>query len=690
MLRKQNLFRPSPIPAKALRRQPGKGRRLSLLLIAVALSVGVFSNVDARPQSPNDSSNESTTEAAPAESSESSESAQQTEQTEQAGQAGPDATAVPAESATPSEPEHDVNALRQLRASLLHQHATATDAENRLRIVRQLIETERVLFEQSLQAEDKQDRTSLALSLLRWLREVGDYHLVEEQLTDAHTLFAESQQVAQRGLPSNSWQVAYSNAFLQAIERLLAASPQDQQEFSAAYRTLAETERLVRDGEAAQALPAAKRLVEVSSRVLGADAVTTGYFHKLLGEAFTSLGQPEQAAHHLDAAITILRSVSSSQPLLGGTLHSRAALAYKQSNLAEAERLAREGVVVREAAHGDPSVELSVTLGLLGIIHFDSGQTESATKFLERSARIAEQTLGEDNLHTAEVRYYLGRCYVVAGKSADAAPLLSSSFMTRRSRLGEENALTLSTLYYLGDALERAGETYEAIARYEQALSIARKVHDQYSLNTAVILFDLSQQYVKLKAYLKARPLLEEALTIQRLQAGNDTVRTGVILLRLADLLYQEKQYQPSERCAAEALAILERTAGGASSLVGEAAFRLATVHHLTGKREQAKPLYERAVAIHRANGNLLLQLIAHESLANLLVESNSVDEAVRQMEAAYKTVREQAPESDLFRAVEGSLRNLYQRAGRARDAEALMKKGRSQSELLQAKSGLA
>jgi tetratricopeptide (TPR) repeat protein len=430
--------------------------------------------------------------------------------------------------------------------------------------------------------------------------------------------------------------------------------------------------------------------VDVSTSVLGNDALLTGYFQKLLGDSLVLVGQGDQGAPHLDAAIAILRRVGMNQPLLGEALHHRAVLAYRNADLEHAERLAREGVAVRTAAYGDNSFDLSLTVGLLGIIHFDSGNPGTATPFFERSARIAEQTAGQDNLHLAEVQYYLGRCNTIAGKYADAAKLLSSSLSTRRSRLGEENAQTLNSLYYLGDALERGGATYEAVARYEQALSIARKLHDDDSLTTAVILFDLSQQYVKLDAYLKARPLLEEALSMQRLHAGNNVTRTGLVLLRMADLLYHQKQYQPSERCARESLEILERTAGAESGLVAEAAFRLASVYQLTNRKDQGVPLYERAIAIHRANGNLVAQMIAYESLATLLVELENVDEAVRQMEAAYKTVQDQAPESELSKAVQGVLRNLYQRAGREHEAEALLKKARNRSDLLRAESGLA
>jgi tetratricopeptide (TPR) repeat protein len=163
----------------------------------------------------------------------------------------------------------------------------------------------------------------------------------------------------------------------------------------------------------------------------------------------------------------------SSQLALATTIYNLAILRRQQGSLAEAERLYRKALAIREQEQGPAQPEVAVILNNLAALEVAEGRYTDAQALLERALTIRQATLGNTDPLTAESLSNLALLYAAQGDAAAAEPLYKQALaILAQEPPVEDHAQTpeaRQTEAPRGDAqrsqFERVVENYAALLR---------------------------------------------------------------------------------------------------------------------------------------------------------------------------------------------------------------------------------
>lgn len=136
---------------------------------------------------------------------------------------------------------------------------------------------------------------------------------------------------------------------------------------------------------------------------------------------------------------------------LAGTLYRAGILRRQQGDLAEAERLYRRALAIREREQGPNHLDVAAVLNNLGIVEAAQGNEEAARPLLERALSIRQTALGKAHLLTAESLNNLALLYAAQGNTAAAEPLYRRAVAILEQTAGH------------GGELKRVLENYAAL-----------------------------------------------------------------------------------------------------------------------------------------------------------------------------------------------------------------------------------
>jgi tetratricopeptide (TPR) repeat protein len=126
---------------------------------------------------------------------------------------------------------------------------------------------------------------------------------------------------------------------------------------------------------------------------------------------------------------------------LAATLYRLAILRRQQGEFAEAERLYRRALEIRERTQGPNHPEVAAILNNLGGVEAAQGHYGAAQPLLERALTIRQTALGSEHVLTAQSLSNLALLYAAEGNAAAAEPLyrqaLSILEKTDGSQTGE-------------------------------------------------------------------------------------------------------------------------------------------------------------------------------------------------------------------------------------------------------------
>jgi CHAT domain-containing protein/Tfp pilus assembly protein PilF len=350
-----------------------------------------------------------------------------------------------------------------------------------------------------------------------------------------------------RRLGEKHWEVGEARRALADLDFRAKLKPADRALLLQANVLNWQASQLWEAGRSRQALPLAKRAVEIRG--------------KLLEE-----GHPDYA-----------RSLFN--------------LAAQYKVLAEydrAEALYRRGLVIVEARLDRDHPDLAITLNNLAMLYLDQGQYARAEPLFKRSFTIWEAGLGKDHVRVAHSLNNLARLYLEQGLYARAEPLLRRSLLILEARLGKDHpnvAISLNNLaaLYLE---QRQYARAEPLYRRSQAIREARLGKDHPDV--AQSLNNLAQLYHQQGQYGQAEPLYQRSLAITEARLGKDHPHLAISLNSLAGLYRDQGQYGKAEPLYRRGLAILEARLGKDHLHVAHCLDNLAGLYGLQGRWGEA------------------------------------------------------------------------------------------------------
>ena len=328
-----------------------------------------------------------------------------------------------------------------------------------------------------------------------------------------------------------------------------------------------------------------------------------------IGNIYVGLGLYEEAAPHLEKALTIRQdSKDADHTDVAESLHNLAFLYRNQGKYLEAEPLYQRALATREKDRGPDHTDVASSLDNLASLYRIQGKYAEAEPLFQRALAIREKVFGPDHPNVATSLNNLALFYYDQQEHSEAEPL------------------------------------------YQRALAIHEKVFGPDHPYVAISLNNLASLSRDQEKYLEAEPLFQRALAIHEKALGVDHPHVGRSLGNLALLYYDQGKYADAEPLYQRALAISEKALGPDHVDVAISLNHLADLSRDQGKYAEAEPLYQRALAIsEKALGpdhpRVAHTLIAYAALLRKLDRAGDATEMEARVESIRTKYGKQNPE---------------------------------------------
>jgi CHAT domain-containing protein/tetratricopeptide (TPR) repeat protein len=359
--------------------------------------------------------------------------------------------------------------------------------------------------------------------------------------------------------------------------------------------------QLYQQGQFAEAITLAKKVVALRTEILGEDDPQTAEGINNLAALHESQGDYAQAATLLEKALAIRkRTLGANHPHVAVSLNNLATVYQARGEYARALPLHEQALGIDKQTLGENHPQTAMDMSNLARLYQLRGDYAQALELCERVVRIMKESLGEVHPHTATSLNNLAEVYLSQGDYAQARPLHEQSLAVRKRILGENHPDTAVSLGNLAELYRLQGEYDRALPLYEQALQIQQRVLGPNHPYTAGTLNNMALLYESQGDLTRALSVCEQALEITSRALGEIHPETATCLENLAGLHRAQSDYSRAKSLLEQALAVSTQSLGEnhpntASTLRGLAGLYLAQRDYV-----RALPLYERALAIRK------------------------------------------------------------------------------------------
>lgn len=146
-----------------------------------------------------------------------------------------------------------------------------------------------------------------------------------------------------------------------------------------------------------EALPLAKRALEIREKALAADHQLVRNAQINLAEVYIALGKYGDAESPLKRAVKSYRTADANDLRLADALERMALLHYVIGDPGKAESAYEEALQIREKVFGIGNVKTAQSLMMLAEFHQLEGNDEKAATFYQRLIAVSEKHPGQDN-----------------------------------------------------------------------------------------------------------------------------------------------------------------------------------------------------------------------------------------------------------------------------------------------------
>lgn len=262
---------------------------------------------------------------------------------------------------------------------------------------------------------------------------------------------AVAREVAARGHPKDGGmqqrEAAQHVATLSSIVKLSTAARHD---LTAAYRASAPIDSLIAEERFAEALPIARRQLEVRARWLSATSLELAGAHHRLGRVEHGLGHYEAAIEHLDRALAIREaSLGRDHVRVAETLEMLGQV-KKDLGLALEEVMPcyQRALDIRGKAQGRGHPDLAGTWMKIANLYRGRARFDAAVPCFHRALRLRGRLLGPDHPDVAVSHSELALTWVASGEWKRAEPHARRAVEIQRrqaERNGQDYTLSLNT-----------------------------------------------------------------------------------------------------------------------------------------------------------------------------------------------------------------------------------------------------
>ncbi len=394
----------------------------------------------------------------------------------------------------------------------------------------------------------------------------------------------------------------------------------------------------------------------------------------VIGNAFSNLGWYDRADSLLQQALAIQQHhLGEAHADVAQTLHLLGVLRYQQGDYDEATRWTQESLTL-QGQHPGSEANRVESIHHLGLIQAAQGDYDKATTAVETALHLNAALPGHQPLDDAPLLTTLATFAHQQGAYEKADSLHQQAIRLHQQAFDANHPETAAALSSYAWYRYERGDYAAADSIYQRVLDIQRTVFGDAHPALATTLNHQAVALSEAGDLDEARWLHEQALAMRQRLLGNDHLDVATSLNNLATIHHKKGDYQPADSLYRAALAIRRRRLGDTHPKTGNIINNLAVLRNAMREYEAAETLYRESLAVRRATYGEEHPLVA-ESVGNLgwnLFMQQRDDEAEPLLRESVALTRRTRGEAHATTGVRiNNLAKLLERQERYAEAEA-------------------
>src|SRR5579864_2894700 len=377
---------------------------------------------------------------------------------------------------------------------------------------------------------------------------------------------------------------------------------------------------------------------------LNAEREVQAELYETLGTLYQKLGKLDQANTLLNSSLQERESQYGADAApVAESLVALGLLRADQAQLAEAERLVREGLAMGKRHLPPNHPALGKATAALGLVLEDRGSYDEAIKTLEEAVRL-QSTKGSATPEVADSLYELASTHFYAGHYDVSESLNERVLPMYRQIYGERHPRVADVLINLGAIKYDLGHYPEAEKYDRQALDIVQAWYGKDNPETASDLTLLARALVRENHYDEAMELLQQSLTIKERVYGEVHPSVASSLNELGTAALQKGKNDAAEQYFLRMVDIYRQVYGEHHYLFAVALANVASVYTAREEWSRAEKIFRQAIPIfvESQSANHINTGVARIKLGRTLLRQNRYDEAESESRAGYEILIKQ------------------------------------------------
>jgi CHAT domain-containing protein/Tfp pilus assembly protein PilF len=345
-----------------------------------------------------------------------------------------------------------------------------------------------------------------------------------------------------------------------------------------------------------------KRSIQICENALGADHEEVTKSLNNLALLYRSTGKFNDAEKLLKRSMEIIKNKWGSEHPVYALLLNNLALTYDaMGRYGDAEPLYNNSLEIRKKTSGEDSLDVAINLNNLASLYLATGRYAKAELFYIRALTRMKKHLGENHPDVATTLNNLAGVYSLSGSYDKSEDLNRKALMIREISLGKDHPDVATSLNNIAGVYQNTGRHSDAIPLYKRSIEIAEKVFGNNHPSVALALNNLAGIYQSSGKYAEAEELYKRALSI----LGENNPGFALSLSNLASVYHRVHRYSEAAQLYKKSLTISEKVHGENHPDVALTLNNLAGVYFDMDKQIEAELSFKRALSIwEKALGN--------------------------------------------------------------------------------------
>jgi CHAT domain-containing protein/Tfp pilus assembly protein PilF len=435
------------------------------------------------------------------------------------------------------------------------------------------------------------------------LQNLAILHQAKGDFTGARALGEELLAAKTKLMGKDHWQVTNARLDLAEADVFARLTPEDRQALSHCDELSGKAMKLASKGGAEQALPLAKEVLEIRTRLLGPKHRSTVLADFWLGTILADLRQFTAAEPHFQRIVHVNKEIlGEKHPNYASSMIMLAKLYENMDDYAKAEPLYQKALLIQRDVLGENHPDYLTSVNNLGGLYSAMGNYAEAESLYRQVVQIRKVVLGERHPDYATSLTNLAANYHKMGQFAKAEPLYRQAVQIRRDAIGENHVDYANSLNNLAVLYNDMGEFAKAEPLCRQALKIHKDLLGETHPLYALSLGTLASLYEAESDYAKAEPLRRQALQILRAASGEKHLGSDYAksLSSLASLYTYMGDYAKAEPLYRQALPIFKEALGEKHPDYATSLINQGLVYKNLRDYAKAEPVFLQALQIHQ------------------------------------------------------------------------------------------